>query len=73
MIPGSIPRVLQEWGALARASLRLLWARPRHPNANARRLEAPARLSGGHAGRASAPPPGTALMAITTTIGCTQK
>ena len=40
MLPGSIPRVRQEWGALARASLQLLQARPRHPNYSARRLEA---------------------------------
>lgn len=71
MIPGSIPRVLQEWGALARASLQLLWARPRPPNANARRLEALLDSLAATPGDHPLPPPGTALMAITTTIGCT--
>lgn len=71
MAPGSIPRVRQEWGALARASLQLLQARPRHPNDSARRLESLLHSLATVPGEYPLPAPGTGLMAITTTIGCT--
>ncbi len=71
MLPGSIPRVRQEWGALARASLQLLQARPRHPNDSARRLEALLQSLAAAAGEYPLPAPGTGLMAIAATIGCT--
>ncbi len=71
MLPGSIPRVRQEWGALALASLHLLQARPRHPNDSARRLEALLNSLATVPGEYPLPAPGTGLMAITTTIGCT--
>lgn len=71
MLPGSIPRVHQEWGALARASLHLLQARPRHPNASARRLEALLNSLAAAPGEYPLPAPGTGLMDITATIGCT--
>jgi hypothetical protein len=71
MLPGSIPRVRQEWGALARASLQLLQARPRHPNDSARRLEALLNSLAATPGEYPLPAPGTGLMDITATIGCT--
>jgi hypothetical protein len=71
MLPGSIPRVRQEWGALTRASLHLLQARPRHPNDSARRLEALLTSLAGAPGEYPLPAPGTGLMDITATIGCT--
>lgn len=71
MLPGSIPRVRQEWGALARASLQLLQARPRHPNDSARRLEALLYSLAAAPGEYPLPAPGTGLMTITATIGCT--
>ena len=71
MLPGSIPRVRQEWRALARASLQLLQARPRHPNDSARRLEALLNSLAGAPGEYPLPAPGTGLMDITATIGCT--
>lgn len=71
MLPGSIPRVRQEWGALARASLQLLQARPRHPNDSARRLEALLNSLAATPGEYPLPAPGTGLMVITATIGCT--
>jgi hypothetical protein len=71
MLPGSIPRVRQEWGDLARASLHLLQARPRHPNDSARRLEALLDSLAGAPGEYPLPAPGTGLMDITATIGCT--
>lgn len=71
MLPGSIPRVRQEWGALARASLHLLQARPRHPNDSARRLEALLQSLAAAPGEYPLPAPGTGLMDITATIGCT--
>jgi hypothetical protein len=71
MWPGSIPRVRHEWGALARASLQLLQARPRHLNDSARRLEALLNSLAAEPGEYPLPAPGTGLMAITATIGCT--
>lgn len=71
MLPGSIPRVRQEWGALARASLHLLQARPRHPNERARRLEALLNSLAAAPGEYPLPAPGNGLMDITATIGCT--
>lgn len=71
MAPGSIPRVRQEWGALAAASLKLLHIRPRHPNDSARRLESLLHSLATIPGEYPLPAPGTGLMAITTTIGCT--
>lgn len=71
MLPGSIPRVRQEWRALARASLQLLRARPRHPNDSARRLEALLNSLAGAPGEYPLPAPGTGLMDVTATIGCT--
>ena len=72
MIPGSIPRVRQEWSALARASLNLLHASPRHhPTNDARRLEALLDSLGSTPGEYPLPAPGTGLMAIVGTIGCT--
>ncbi len=70
MVPGSIERVCQEWRALARTSLRLLQARPRHPHDGAQRLglllESIAEAPDAH----PLPAPGTGLMGITMTIGC---
>lgn len=71
MTPGSAPRVRQEWGALARASLQLLQAGPRHPNGNARRLETLLDSLAATPGEYPLPDPGTGLMAITAVIGCT--
>jgi len=71
MLSGSIPRVRQEWGALARASLQLLQARPRHPDDSARRLEALLNSLAAAPGEYPLPAPGTGLVAITATIGCT--
>lgn len=71
MLPGSIPRVRQEWGALARASLQLLQARPRHPNDRARRLDALLNSLAAAPGEYPLPALGTGLVAITATIGCT--
>lgn len=71
MAPGSVPRVRQEWGALARASLQLPHAVPRHPNDSARRLEALLGSMAAIPGEHPLPEPGTGLMAITATIGCT--
>ncbi len=71
MAPGSVPRVRQEWGALARASLQLLHAGPRHPNDTARRLEALLGSMAAIPGEYPLPEPGTGLMGITATIGCT--
>lgn len=71
MLPGSIPRVRQEWGALARASLQLLQARPRHHNDSARRLEALLNSLTAAPCEYPLPAPGTGLMVITATIGCT--
>jgi hypothetical protein len=70
MLPGSIARVRQEWGALARASLQLLQARPRNPNDSARRLDALLNSLAAAPGECPLPAPGTGLMAITATIGC---
>jgi len=70
MLPGSIPRVRQEWGALARASLQLLQARPRHPNDSARRLEALLSSLAAAPGEYPLPAPGTGLMDVTATIAC---
>lgn len=71
MTPGSAPRVRQEWGALARASLHLLRAGPRHPNDSARRLEVLLGSLAATPGDYPLPDPGTGLMAITAVIGCT--
>lgn len=71
MLPGSIPRVRQEWGALARASLPLLQARQHHPNDSARRLEALLQSLAAAPGEYPLPAPGTGLMDIMATIGCT--
>jgi hypothetical protein len=71
MLPGSIPRVRQEWGALTRASLHLQQARPRHPNGSARRLEALLNSLAAAPGEYPLPAPGTGLMDVTATIGCT--
>ena len=71
MTPGSIPRVRQEWGALARASLQLLHARPHHPEVSDRRIEALLDSLAAVPGENPLPAPGTGLMAIAATIGCT--
>ncbi|CAL8979893.1 MAG: hypothetical protein HZB48_06405 [Actinobacteria bacterium] len=71
MTPGSIPRVRQEWGALARASLQLLHVRPHHPEVRDRRIEALLDSLAAIPGEYALPAPGTGLMAITATIGCT--
>ena len=70
MVPGSIERVGQEWRALARTSLRLLDARPRHPADGAQRLGLLLASMADPADVRPLPDPGTGLMAITTTIGC---
>ncbi len=70
MVPGSIERVGQEWRALARTSLRLLDARPRHPADGAQRLGLLLASMADPADIRPLPDPGTGLMAITTTIGC---
>lgn len=70
MVPGSIERVRLEWGALARAGLQLLHVRPRHPNDSARRLAALLESLAATPGEDPLPGPGTALMAVTATIGC---
>lgn len=70
MVPGSIERVGQEWRALARTSLRLLDARPRHPADGAQRLGLLLASIASPADVRPLPGPGTGLMAITTTIGC---
>ena len=71
MTPGSIQRVRQEWAALARASLQLLHARPHHPEVRDRRIEALLDSLAAIPGEHPLPAPGTGLMAITATIGCT--
>ncbi len=70
IIPGSVERVRQEWRALARTSLRLLQARPRHPNDSAQRLGLLLVSIADEPDPRPLPAPGTGLMAITTTIGC---
>jgi hypothetical protein len=70
MVPGSIERVRREWRALARTSLRLLDARPRHPADGAQRLVLLLASMADPADVRPLPDPGTGLMAITTTIGC---
>lgn len=70
MVPGSIERVGQEWRALARTSLRLLDARPRHPADGAQRLGLLLASMANPADVRPLPDPGSGLMAITTTIGC---
>lgn len=71
MAPGSIQRVRQEWGALARASLELLHARPHHPEVRDRRIESLLHSLAAIPGEYPLPDPGTGLMAITAAIGCT--
>lgn len=71
MAPGSIQRVRQEWGALARASLQLLHPRPHYPEARDRRIEALLDSLAAIPGEYPLPTPGTGLMAITAAIGCT--
>ncbi|MCB0911048.1 MAG: hypothetical protein KDB60_05450 [Propionibacteriaceae bacterium] len=71
MTPGSIPRVRQEWGALARASLELLHASPHHAEVSDRRTEALLDSLAAIPGEYPLPAPGTGLMAITAAIGCT--
>ena len=70
MVPGSMERVRQEWRAVARTSLRLLRNRPRHPNDGAQRLGLLLESMAETTDARPLPPPGTGLMAITTTIGC---
>lgn len=73
MTPGSIPRVRQEWAALACASLQLLHARPHHAEVRDRRIEALLESLAAIPGEYPLPAPGTGLMAITATIGCTSE
>ncbi len=70
MTSGSAARVRQEWGGLARASLHLLRAGPRHPNDSARRLEVLLGSLAATPGEYPLPDPGTGLMAVTAAIGC---
>lgn len=70
LVPGSMPRVRQEWRGLARASLRLLQARPGHTNDGARRLELLLGTMAATSDERPLPAPGTGLMTIAITIGC---
>lgn len=71
MVPGSILRIRQEWRTLAHASLRLLEAVPHHGGASTQRLRLLLGSMAAQPGAYPLPDPGTGLMAITNTIGCT--